>query len=174
MLFRPQKPFSHYKRSSRSLFRLWGPSREHLRGHIPVVIGLVQLSCTTCSKTKLRELSFWHVVSLHRCSTFRFLAFNNDFQNHSRTLITARFLRKNSQNRPEQTRTVQTDQNRPEKTRTDQSSPSQANYIDRSMLLSSTLLPVHQTLRDSGDEAVGQLELIPCLGKLVTFSADPI
>ena len=63
----------HYKRSSRSLFSLIWAKGEHGRGHLPVVIRLVDLSLMTFPKTKLRELSFWHVDSLHRCSTFLFL-----------------------------------------------------------------------------------------------------
>ena len=96
LIFLREEPDFHYKHSSRSLFRLLEAQGEHCRGHLPFVIRLVELSCTTCPKTKLRELSFWHVVSLHRCSTFLFLEFNDDITNHPRTLTTASFLRKNS------------------------------------------------------------------------------
>ena len=69
------------------------------RGHLPVVIRLVELSRMTFRKTKLRELSSWTLDSLHRCSTFRFLEFNNDIGNHSRTVATATFLSKKQTNR---------------------------------------------------------------------------
>jgi len=59
------------------------------RGHLPVVIRLVELSRMTFRKTKLRELSSWTLDSLHRCSTFLFLEFKDDIANHSRTLTTA-------------------------------------------------------------------------------------
>ena len=85
------EPKFHYKRSSRSLFSLIGAKGEHGRGHLPVAIRLVDLSLMTFQKTKLRELSFWHVDSLHRCSAFLFLEFNDDIGNHRITLATATF-----------------------------------------------------------------------------------
>ena len=48
----------HYKRSSGGPFSLLEAQGEHWRGHMLVVIRLVEISCTTCPKTKLRELSF--------------------------------------------------------------------------------------------------------------------
>ena len=77
-----------------SLGGLLGAKGEHGRGHLPVVIRLVELKRRTFRKTKLRELSFWTLVSLHRCNTFQFLEFNDDIGNHSRTVTTATFLRK--------------------------------------------------------------------------------
>ena len=58
---------------------------------MPVVIGLLESSHMTCPKTKLRELSLWHVVSLHVCSTSLFLEFKDDISNHRITLATATF-----------------------------------------------------------------------------------
>ena len=43
--------------------------------------------------SKLRELCFWYVISLHRCSTFLFLEFHEDLENRSRTLATATFTK---------------------------------------------------------------------------------
>ena len=43
--------------------------------------------------SKLRELCFWYVISLHRCSTFLFLEFKEDLENHSRTSATATSLK---------------------------------------------------------------------------------
>ena len=77
-----------------SLWGLLGARGEHRRGHLPVVIRLVKLSRMTFQKTKLRELGSYTLVFLHRCSTFLFLEFNNDLQNHSRTLATATFSSK--------------------------------------------------------------------------------
>ena len=96
LFFHRSEPIFHYKRSSGGPFSLLEAQGEHWRGHMLVVIRLVELSCTTCPKTKLRELSFWHVVSLHSCSTSLFLEFNDDIANHRITLATARFLRTNS------------------------------------------------------------------------------
>ena len=77
-----------------SLGGLLGAKGEHGRGHLPVVIRLVVLKSMTFLKTKHRELSFWTLVSLHRCSTSRFLEFTNDIGNHSRTVATATFSSK--------------------------------------------------------------------------------
>ena len=52
----------------------------------------------TFRKTKLQELGFWTLVSLHHCSTLRFLEFNDDIGNHSRTLATATFSSKKQTN----------------------------------------------------------------------------
>ena len=73
LLFLRAEPDFHYKRSSRSFCCLLRAKGEHWRGHLPVVIRLVDLSLMTFPETKLRELRFWTLVSLHRCSTFRFL-----------------------------------------------------------------------------------------------------
>ena len=89
--FLRSEPIFHYKRSSRGPFCLLGPRCEHRRGHMPVVIGLLESSHMTCPKTKLRELSLWHVVSLHVCSTSLFLEFKDDITNHRITLATATF-----------------------------------------------------------------------------------
>ena len=56
-------------------------------------------SLMTFQKTKLRELSSYTLVFLHRCSTFLFLEFNGDIANHSRTLTTATFLSNKQTNR---------------------------------------------------------------------------
>ena len=96
LIFLRSEPGFHYKRSSGGPFSLLEAQGEHWRGHMLVVIRLVELSCTTCPKTRLRELSFWHVVSLHSCSTSLFLEFNDDIANHRITLATARLLRTNS------------------------------------------------------------------------------
>ena len=85
------EPIFHYKRSSRGPFCLLGPRCEHRRGHMPVNIGLLESSHMTCPKTKLRELSLWHAVSLHVCSTSLFLNFKDDISNHRITLATATF-----------------------------------------------------------------------------------
>ena len=81
-----------------ALFASWGQgvSTGEAICHMSIVIGLLESSHMTCPKTKLRELSLWHVVSLHVCSTFLFLEFNNDIGNHSRTLATATFLTKHT------------------------------------------------------------------------------
>ena len=75
-----------------SLGGLLGAKGEHERSHLPVVIRLVELKRTTFLKTKLRDLSFWTLVSLHRCSTFRFLEFNDDLENHCITRATVTLL----------------------------------------------------------------------------------
>ena len=95
--FLRSEPIFHYKRSSRGPFCLLGPRCEHRRGHMPVVIGLLESSHMTCPKTKLRELSLWHVVSLHVCSTSLFLEFKDDISNHRITLATATFSTKHKQ-----------------------------------------------------------------------------
>ena len=92
--FLRSEPIFHYKRSSRSPFCLPGSRCEHRRGHMPVVIGLLESSHMTCPKTKLRELSLWHAVSLHVCSTYLFLEFKDDISNHRTTLTTATFSSK--------------------------------------------------------------------------------
>ncbi len=96
--FLRSEPIFHYKRSSRGPFCLLGPRCEHRRGHMPVVIGLLDSSHMTCPKTKLRELSLWHVVSLHVCSTSLFLEFKDDISNHRITLATATFSSKKQTN----------------------------------------------------------------------------
>ena len=92
LFFHRSEPEFHYKRSSGGPFGLLEAQGEHGRGHFPFVIRLVESSHMTCPKTKLRELSLWHMVSLHVCSTSLFLEFKDDITNHRITLATATFV----------------------------------------------------------------------------------